>query len=266
MNSGIQDSFNLAWKLALVQRKLAPHSLLRTYSEERLPVIKEMLERTTKILNSTFKEMNADAMNRGGGLLQLGVNCRWSSVVVDERKRAEDAEDADFADFSFGEEAKEAEPDEEIDSYGMQPGAVLRGGDRAPDAPGLVDLSPGPNARPTQQLFQIFGSSYHTVLVFTPAISQCAHILKTLVMYPQGTIRSAVIVHRGKTASSQSLGADYILEDREEHAHNGYGVEDKWGVAVIRPDGVVGAIVRGHEGLEEYFTGIFGPQPKSQKR
>lgn len=78
-------------------------------------------------------------------------------------------------------------------------------------------------------------------------------------MYPQRTIRSVVIVQRGGTLPAQSLGADFVFEDREGYAHSGYGVEDKWGISVVRPDGVVGAIVQGQEGLQKYFGGIFGP-------
>ncbi|KAJ3832462.1 monooxygenase [Lentinula raphanica] len=37
MNTGVQDSFNLAWKLALVHKGLAPQSILETYSSERTP-------------------------------------------------------------------------------------------------------------------------------------------------------------------------------------------------------------------------------------
>ncbi|KAF4609916.1 hypothetical protein D9613_010247 [Agrocybe pediades] len=55
LNSGIQDSFNLAWKLALVLKGLAPESLLDTYNEERLPVIAEMLNMTSTILKKTFE-------------------------------------------------------------------------------------------------------------------------------------------------------------------------------------------------------------------
>ena len=43
MNTGIQDSFNLAWKLALVVK--GPR-LLDSYSEERIPVIAEMISQT----------------------------------------------------------------------------------------------------------------------------------------------------------------------------------------------------------------------------
>ncbi len=38
MNTGIQDAWNLAWKLALVCRGVAPESLLASYDEERRPV------------------------------------------------------------------------------------------------------------------------------------------------------------------------------------------------------------------------------------
>jgi len=39
MNTGMQDAFNLAWKLAYVLHDHAPESLLASYSEERLPAI-----------------------------------------------------------------------------------------------------------------------------------------------------------------------------------------------------------------------------------
>jgi 2-polyprenyl-6-methoxyphenol hydroxylase-like FAD-dependent oxidoreductase len=54
MNTSIQDSFNLGWKLALIVKKLAAHSsLLDTDMEERQPVVTEMLKQTTKILIAT---------------------------------------------------------------------------------------------------------------------------------------------------------------------------------------------------------------------
>jgi 2,4-dichlorophenol 6-monooxygenase len=44
-NTCIQDSFNLAWKLALVLRGKAGAGLLETYSEERQPIGKRVVER-----------------------------------------------------------------------------------------------------------------------------------------------------------------------------------------------------------------------------
>ncbi len=43
MNTGIQDAFNLAWKLALVVRGVAEESLLDSYSSEREPIATTVL-------------------------------------------------------------------------------------------------------------------------------------------------------------------------------------------------------------------------------
>lgn len=47
-NTCIQDTFNLAWKLALVLRGTAGSSLLDTYSEERQPVGRRVVERAIR--------------------------------------------------------------------------------------------------------------------------------------------------------------------------------------------------------------------------
>ncbi|HEX2578914.1 MAG TPA: FAD-dependent monooxygenase [Rhabdochlamydiaceae bacterium] len=47
LNIGIQDAFNLAWKLALVQQRRARTELLETYQEERQPVAQKTLWGTT---------------------------------------------------------------------------------------------------------------------------------------------------------------------------------------------------------------------------
>jgi len=49
MNTGIQDVYNLAWKLALVLQGRAPESLVNTYGAEREPVGRKLLEGTDRI-------------------------------------------------------------------------------------------------------------------------------------------------------------------------------------------------------------------------
>jgi 2-polyprenyl-6-methoxyphenol hydroxylase-like FAD-dependent oxidoreductase len=51
MNTGIQDSYNLAWKLALVIEGRAPDSLLDSYHDERHPVGQRLLRTTDRIFN-----------------------------------------------------------------------------------------------------------------------------------------------------------------------------------------------------------------------
>jgi 2-polyprenyl-6-methoxyphenol hydroxylase-like FAD-dependent oxidoreductase len=50
MNTGIQDGYNLAWKIAMVLRG-ANESLLETYNEERLANAKALLETTDRFFN-----------------------------------------------------------------------------------------------------------------------------------------------------------------------------------------------------------------------
>jgi 2-polyprenyl-6-methoxyphenol hydroxylase-like FAD-dependent oxidoreductase len=52
--TGIQDATNLAWKLAAVLREGAPDSLLDTYDEERKPIAREVLQRTSAVTSIIF--------------------------------------------------------------------------------------------------------------------------------------------------------------------------------------------------------------------
>jgi 2-polyprenyl-6-methoxyphenol hydroxylase-like FAD-dependent oxidoreductase len=48
MNTGLQDAYNLAWKLALVVSGRADAALLDTYAQERMPVAQELLNTTDR--------------------------------------------------------------------------------------------------------------------------------------------------------------------------------------------------------------------------
>ena len=48
MNTGLQDAYNLAWKLALVVKGQADSALLDSYEEERIPVARRLLNTTDR--------------------------------------------------------------------------------------------------------------------------------------------------------------------------------------------------------------------------
>ncbi|KAK0489306.1 hypothetical protein IW261DRAFT_1414669 [Armillaria novae-zelandiae] len=229
LNSGIQDSVNLAWKLALVQKGLAPQSLLDTYTQERIPVIATMLNKTSELLTKTFQPGGASRAGwaRGYELRQLGVNYRASPVIVDETP---------------------VEGEEAVDPYQSGNDGTIRGGDRAPDAPGLVFVSD--SSRKTS-LFDVFGSSYHTVLVFS---NENTAVLDALKSYPAGIVKSVVIVpHR----PAGTISTDYVLVDGDGYAYKHYKIAEKiTKVVVVRPDGIIGALVTGVDGLKRYFKEI----------
>ncbi|MFJ3901234.1 FAD-dependent oxidoreductase [Streptomyces sp. NPDC090025] len=113
LNTGLQDAYNLGWKLGRVLRHGAPAALLDSYEAERLPVAAAVLGLSTRI----HRAAAAGARTRRGATeRQLGLGYRDSALAVETRTGL--AEDA------------------------------LRAGDRAPDgryAEGrLFDLFRGP--------------------------------------------------------------------------------------------------------------------------
>jgi 2-polyprenyl-6-methoxyphenol hydroxylase-like FAD-dependent oxidoreductase len=102
MNTGIQDAYNLGWKLERVLRS-GCDELLDTYEQERLPVAAWLLDLTSKLHRQGTKGGGGES--RDPETLQLHLNYRGSSLSQDERD---------------------------------SPGTV-RAGDRAPDAPCLDD-------------------------------------------------------------------------------------------------------------------------------
>lgn len=101
MNTGIQDSYNLGWKLAAVANGASP-ALLDTYEAERRPVAAGVLALSNARLKDAIEQkglvVRSDASTK-----QLGVGYRDSVLARDDRDET----------------------------------ARLRAGDRAPDATGL---------------------------------------------------------------------------------------------------------------------------------
>ena len=62
MNVSMQDAFNLGWKLVSVLQKRCPPTLLNTYSAERQPIAKELID-----FDREFAEMLASIHGHGGG-------------------------------------------------------------------------------------------------------------------------------------------------------------------------------------------------------
>ncbi|KZT05391.1 monooxygenase [Laetiporus sulphureus 93-53] len=253
LNSGIQDAVNLGWKLALVEKGVAHPSILETYTEERLPVIAEVLKTSNKLFNSAVNakgdgETNKKAWHRGGSLNQLGVNYRWSSIIVDDR---------------FPREEHPTDP------YGVthNPTDPVRAGERAPDAPGLVLAGSAGDAgrRPkTASLFSIYRPFYHTILIFAANADEAAPIVGAMKAYPSELIRTVFIYPQDTASDATSAeGVDITTVDGDGHAHIAYGILEGPTVVIIRPDGVIGGVVCGLESLRGYFRRVFsGTSPK----
>ncbi|KAJ4000373.1 FAD binding domain-containing protein [Lentinula boryana] len=238
MNSGVQDSFNLAWKLALVHKGLAPQSILETYSGERTPVIASMLNMTTELFRKEFgsKAGQRQDFYRGHELRQLGINYRGSPLILDE---------------------KYTDKKEPVDPYRSGDDGTVRAGDRAPDAPSLTSL--GANETVTMCLFDVFTTVKHTILIFPGSAGDnfVTEVSKTLRECPSNFLKSILVLPRSSTRLPSTL-TDMTLVDTEGYAHMNYAVtEDRPTVFVVRPDSYIGALITsGQLGLRRYFSSV----------
>ena len=82
LNTSIQDSYNLGWKLAAVLNG-APEDLLATYEEERRPIAAGMLGLSTRLLD----EAKQGKMRRGRETRQLDLGYRGDRWPCSRRER-----------------------------------------------------------------------------------------------------------------------------------------------------------------------------------
>jgi hypothetical protein len=76
MNTGLQDAYNLGWKLALVVKGRADPALLDSYEEERIPVAQRLLNTTDR----GFRLIVSD--NPLAGLLRTKVIARVAAFAM----------------------------------------------------------------------------------------------------------------------------------------------------------------------------------------
>jgi hypothetical protein len=235
MNTSIQDSFNLGWKLALAAKSLASPRLLDSYSAERQPVVANLLELTKELLQKAVDmDPHVDAPKedspyyRGMKLYQLDVNCRGSPAVVDH-----------------------------LDKGTYELGKRLRAGDRAPDAPGIVPLNPG--LRPgTSHLFDVFLSNKHTVLIFVKGNENAEHYLESLKRYPADTVLPVIVLEQGDERNVDVFGKTCVVRDATGHVWKNYSTEHGTKIVIVRPDWCVGALGPSPGVVEQYRNLVFG--------
>ena len=89
-NTSIQDSFNLAWKLAAVLKGQAGQALLDTYSEERAPIAKQIVTRANQSIGEFGPIFQALGMTGGTDieLIKKNMDARCDAGPDAEAQRA----------------------------------------------------------------------------------------------------------------------------------------------------------------------------------
>lgn len=149
MNAGIQDAWNLGWKLALTIRGLAGEGLLDSYEAERWPVGRTLLVTTDRVFSLFTRAMSTGAI--AAWFRREVVYRVLPRVLSSQRLRA-------FA-FRFISQLRIHYRNSPIVTEGKpRLAAGPKAGDRLPDAPLTRD------GRPTYLQQELSGPFYHLLL------------------------------------------------------------------------------------------------------
>jgi 2-polyprenyl-6-methoxyphenol hydroxylase-like FAD-dependent oxidoreductase len=232
MNTGIQDAFNLAWKIALVVQGNSPDSLLDSYNAEREPVAQMVINLTDRLtrmatLQGSLGQQLREALvpvltgihlvedRIAETMAETGIHYRRSSIVSGRT------------------------------------GHTVQAGDRAPDCEFQIGMS-----REPLRLLDLFRKPVHRLLFFadtdTVLASEGLALSEEIGKDFDGLIGVNVVI-----CGSYSGHSD-VLFDWEGAAHAAYEAKPD-AIVLIRPDGYIGfrGGARHVELLREYLSRIF---------
>jgi 4,5-epoxidase len=244
MNTGLGDAYNLGWKLALVAQGRASGDLLDTYEAERRPVAADVLKSTT---TNTNLLLGNNALTR---LFRDYVFIPLMRLPRIQRK--------------FQAKGSQLHVTYRGGPLAMAHGLLsrimgvmrsgLRAGDRAPNAPCLLQPAGEPTTLGTQTCsgwaLLLFGSDRKEFFAVTAAarsrLGQDVRIVR--------------VVRHGETVTPDgSWCEDIVLEDHRGEIAALYSLTDAE-VVLLRPDGHVGWRATRHDatGLGEWLSLALG--------
>ena len=250
MNTGIQDAYNLAWKLALVVKNQAPASLLDSYEKERLPVIESIVAMTDqitkfmarsgffpRILRSLFASiilprnyLREKWLNR---LSQLTISYRSSPIVGQDRS-----------------------------SSALEWG--LHAGDKAVDVADVFF-----KGQPKKRLFELIAGMDHILLLFAGenAMDEQLNELIDIAKEVKNTYSELIFVilaAKDKEGRFNHLTdqSPQILIDPKFKLHERWGMQEA-GYCLIRPDKYIAfrGKLPGKQLLYAFLERLFIPRP-----
>jgi 2-polyprenyl-6-methoxyphenol hydroxylase-like FAD-dependent oxidoreductase len=248
LNTGMQDAYNLAWKLALVIRGLADPALLDSYEAERMPVADAVLrlagQLTTMLTltNPVSRQLRDHLMPVLSGLgavqHQIAVQDAQLSITYHTSPIVSEYHHERFGHIRFA--------------------GGPRAGDRVPDA---GPLQPGDG--PAVRLCDLLRGVHHTLVLFggpapDAASWQSLAAIARAVRRQHGELMQVYLIVDGASIPDELTGDSGVLLDTEGAAHHRYQA-DLPNLYLIRPDGYIGFRSRPADqtAFTTYLTRIF---------
>lgn len=243
MNMGIQDAYNLGWKLGLVQQQRAWEWLLKSYQDERCPLAAATLrgtKRATKVV-MLRQSVTRQVQNRVAALL-------GSFDVVQQRLARRLAElDLSYSESSIVEECHMpllgscfhlADKLIPTTSTCLEFGSTPQAGERLPD---VVYADSG--AEGGARLFTLLRGTRHCLFLFSglgPKADQEALLdVASLVKDSYDPIIKFYLVLHPDSKADFSSWKYAVIQDSEGALHRHFGLSFG-GMYLVRPDGYIG--------------------------
>ena len=201
MNTGIQDGYNLAWKLALSIKGAAAPGLLDSYDQERRPIGEEVVGRTVRHARAGFEADPGDPATIMLGEAQLLLGYPDSRLV---------AEDGSFN------------------------GGPLPGG-RAPDAQGLARTG----ASFPSRLFELTRGTDHVLLLYADApddLDGVRDVAAAALERAPGCLRAYALLAPELDPGWLPIA---VVRDMDGNFRHAYGATGPCAY-LVRPDGYIG--------------------------
>lgn len=240
MNMGIQDAYNLAWKLALVQRGKAKETILDSYEAERRPIAESVLRATdasTKGLATVISLKSPIAM----GIRNHLMNFVTSLDVVKGRAGRS------LSQIEVGYPKSPIVGQDQVSLWSVGVGGSA-------EHPGLSDWihfgdGPAPGTRVPDMpigdktLFEVLRGPQHTLLCFdgVAATDEGYHRLAQIIVHAQNRLGDglkAFVVVPTSTRPEGLAAETPVLFDTEGEMHRRFGARSEC-LYLVRPDGYV---------------------------
>lgn len=211
MNMGLQDAFNLAWKLALVIKGKARAVLLESYQSERLPVIRQVVNQTERLTKM--------ALNDRAFLKKLG---KFSDRLVKDKKLAR----------KIGTQISQLDIRYK---YARTIASRVRPGAKSPQ-PG--ERAPDVLLKSNRRLYEHLRNTRHNVLVFTGSALSRARMkdLRNMRESLQQAYDGEVVLHVISRKELKDIAN--VIVDADGGIHDCYQVKTAC-LFLVRPDGYI---------------------------
>ena len=210
MNTGMQDAYNLAWKLALTIKGNAKSVLLDSYQAERHPVVTDVVNQTEKFTKmALFDKSFLTKLRQLSQQILQGEEDITKKICAQVSQLNIQYQDSPVIDYEG--ESKELSP---------------RQGERAPDA--MIDQ--------TTRLYDYLRNTQHNILLFTGMAEKNIPHIKQLQEWLSQLQSDLIKTH--VVATEKINGIDNIILDTNHSIHQHYHVK-KPTIFILRPDNYI---------------------------